>query len=396
MYPDAQIQQEQVLPESENKSKIQVLLSRAQKPEVLLVQIFRQEYDEYLRTSNLVKPAELETVENVAVNEGCKMVRGSLIMGNRHLRCHLLRLPIQVRYRIYEFIFCHHNGYVEIGGPYNHQIGDLAILRASHLFYHEASIALYHSLGDRLLFFRNYGSKSADFLRRQPTPLPCCRNRVFQQWLEYPCRNKEIVWRRSFKKIVFLIGASEPLLAVQRRWAFAEFITTLRMSEPLRVHELSVVVYNQWKIPGFDEGDLVRALFSGGIEFLGRLIFRGLAEDETERLTQLIFALRIPNLTIERIRTLAKEREVSINLYALKYKIDDGEKDLTVRLCTFESKADDKQSLLVRSSTPKQRGGHQATHWKKIIISWFRKCMETLFPRVFILQRYMQLSHGLA
>jgi hypothetical protein len=34
MYPDAQIQQEQVLPESENKSKIQVLLSRAQKPEV--------------------------------------------------------------------------------------------------------------------------------------------------------------------------------------------------------------------------------------------------------------------------------------------------------------------------------------------------------------------------
>jgi hypothetical protein len=122
------------------------------------------------------------------------------------------------------------------------------------------------------------------------------------------------VWRRSFKKIVFLIGASEPLLAVQRRWAFAEFITTLRMSEPLRVHELSVVVYNQWKIPGFDEGDLVRALFSGGIEFFGRLIFRGLAEDETERLTQLIFALRIPNLTIERIRTRAQEREVSINL----------------------------------------------------------------------------------
>lgn len=112
---------------------------------------------------------------------------------------------------------------------------------------------------------------------------------------------------------MFLIGASEPLLAVQRRWAFAEFITTLRMGEPLRVHELSVVVYNQWKIPGFDEGDLVRALFSGGIEFLGRLIFRGLAGDETERLTQLIFALRIPNLTIERVRTRAEEEEVSIN-----------------------------------------------------------------------------------
>ncbi|KAG2026002.1 hypothetical protein GB937_002145 [Aspergillus fischeri] len=354
MDPDAQIQQQQEPPESEKKSKIQALLSRAQRPEVLLVQFFRQVYDERLGTSNLVKPAEPEIFEDVAVNEGCKMVRGSLIVGNRHLRCHLLRLPIQVRYRIYEFLFCHHNSYVEIGAPYNHQIGDLAILRTSHVFYHEASIALYHSLGDRLLFFRNYGSKSADFLRRQPTPLPCCRNRVFQQWLEYPCRNKEIVWRRSFKKIVFLIGASEPLLAVQRRWAFAEFITTLRMSEPLRIHELSVVVYNQWKIPGFDEGDLVRALFSGGIEFLGRLIFRGLAEDETERLTQLIFALRIPNLTIERVRTRAEEEEVSINLYALKYEINDGEKDLPVSLCTFESKTDDKQSLLVRSSTTKQ------------------------------------------
>ncbi|RLM01507.1 hypothetical protein CFD26_105921 [Aspergillus turcosus] len=348
MDPDAQIQQEPELPQSEKKGKVQELLSRAQKPEVLLVQFFKQVYDEDLGTSHLVKPADPETFEHVAVNEGCKMVRGSLIVGNRHLRCPLLRLPIHVRYRIYEFLFCHYNSYVEIGGPYNQQIGDLAILRTAHVFYHEASIALYHSLGDRRLFFRNYGSKSADFLRRQPTPLPCCRNRVFQQWLEYPCRNKEIVWRRSFKKIVFLIGASEPLLAVQRRWAFAEFITTLRMSEPLRVHELSVVVYNQWKIPGFDEGDLVRALFSGGIEFLGRLIFRGLAEDETERLTQLIFALKIPNLGIERIRTGAHEEEVSINLYALKYKIDDGEKDLTVSLCTLESETDDKQSLVVR------------------------------------------------
>ncbi|RHZ58740.1 uncharacterized protein CDV56_107962 [Aspergillus thermomutatus] len=382
MNPDAETQQEQELPQSEKKGKIQALLSRAQKPDVLLVRFFRQVYDEHLGTSRLVKPAEPETFENVALNEGCKMVRGSLIVGNRHLRCHLLRLPIHVRYRIYEFLFCHYNSYVEIGGPYNHQIGDLAILRTSHVFYHEASIALYHSLGDRLLFFRNYGSKSVDFLRRQPTPLPCCRNRVFQQWLEYPCRNREIVWRRSFKSIVFLIGASEPLLAVQRRWAFAEFITTLRMREPLRVHELSVVVYNQWKIPGFDEGDLVRALFSGGIEFLGRLIFRGLAEDETTRLTQLIFALRIPNLTIERARTRAQEEEVSISLCslrildrgsnALKYKIDDGEKDLTVSLCTLESKTDDKQSLLVRSSTPKQRGGHQAAHWKEIIIGWFR------------------------
>ncbi|KAF4267437.1 hypothetical protein KXV70_006665 [Aspergillus fumigatus] len=354
MDPDAQIQQQHEPIESKKKSKIQALLSRAQRPEVLLVQFFRQGYDERLRTASFVKPAEPKTFEDVAVNEGCKMVRGSLIVGNRYLRCHLLRLSIQVRYKIYEFLFCHHNSNVEIGVPYNPKIGDLAILRTSHVFYHEASIALYHSLGDRRLFFRNYGSKSADFLRRQPTPLPCCRNRVFQQWLEYPCRNKEIVWRRSFKKIVFLIGASEPLLAVQRRWAFAEFITTLRMGEPLRVHELSVVVYNQWKIPGFDEGDLVRALFSGGIEFLGRLIFRGLAGDETERLTQLIFALRIPNLTIERVRTRAEEEEVSINSYALKYEINNAEKDIPVSLCSFESKADDKQSLLVRSSTPKQ------------------------------------------
>jgi hypothetical protein len=34
MNPDAQVQQEQELPESEKKSKIQALLSRAQKPEV--------------------------------------------------------------------------------------------------------------------------------------------------------------------------------------------------------------------------------------------------------------------------------------------------------------------------------------------------------------------------
>ncbi|KAE8372878.1 hypothetical protein BDV26DRAFT_273239 [Aspergillus bertholletiae] len=231
------------------------------------------------------------------------MVKRELIVGCRYHSCYLYRLPIDVRLRIYAALFVHNSATLEIGRLEHTGIGNLQILRTSHLIYHEASIALYHSLSYRKLFLRAYGPFSAHLLRRHPKPLPCCRSKKPKAGLEFPCHNEYLNWDRSLRSVVFLIGAENPRVALHRRWAFSEFITALKADEPLRIFSLSVVVTENWNLPGFNEKDLVKALFSGAFKFLGRLNFRGFTEEERNRLCHLVHALRDPPLKIERNKT---------------------------------------------------------------------------------------------
>lgn len=72
------------------------------------------------------------------------------------------------------------------------------------------------------------------------------------------------------------------------------------MGEPLRVYSLTVVVTDNWNIPGFDEKDLVKALFSGAFKILGQLQFKGFNAEERHMLCQLVHGLRIHTMRIER------------------------------------------------------------------------------------------------
>lgn len=92
-------------------------------------------------------------------------------------------------------------------------------------------------------------------------------------------------------------------MALHRRWAFSEFITALKAAEPLHIFSLTVVVTENWNLPGFNEKDLVNTLFSGAFKFLGKLSFRGFTEEERNRLCHLVHALRDPPLKIERSKT---------------------------------------------------------------------------------------------
>lgn len=253
--------------------------------------------------TRLVKHSAKPSYHYTIVSEACQLVREPLIFGNRNLRCKLFWLPIGVRFQIYETLFVHDGSPIEIGRVKRTRLAKLALLRTCHVIYHEASIALYHSLSYRTLFLRTYGSFSADFFRRTPKPLRCCRYVTHHKYLEYPCRTIPSVWKRSFRTIVFLLGSEDFKTALQRRWAFSEFITTLRMKEPLEVYSLTVVVTENWNIPGFNESDLVKALFSGAFEILGQLRFRGFTEEERNRICQLVHGLRIHTVRIERPKT---------------------------------------------------------------------------------------------
>ncbi|THC92003.1 hypothetical protein EYZ11_008533 [Aspergillus tanneri] len=215
--------------------------------------------DNGTRLTRLEEHAGKPSYHYTIVSEACKIVKSTLITGNRYLRCYLYWLPIEVRFQIYEVLFVHDGSALEIGRLKRTGIANLAILRTCHAIYHETSIALYHSLSYRKLFLRT-----------------------------------------SFESVVFLLGASDFRVAVQRRWAFSEFITTLRMGEPLKIYSLTIVVTENWKMPGFNETDLVKALLSGAIDFLGKLRFRGFTEEERKCLCQLVHSLKIQTLRIER------------------------------------------------------------------------------------------------
>ncbi|KAK1149863.1 hypothetical protein N8T08_003419 [Aspergillus melleus] len=181
------------------------------------------------------------------------------------------------------------------------------------------------------------------------------------KYLEYPCRTLPSAWKRSYGSMFLLLGSEDFNVALQRRWAFSEFITTLRMGEPLKAYSLTVVANENWKIPGFDEKDLIKALFSGAFEFLGQLRFRGFNEEERNMLCRLVHGLRI-NVRIERpkkkyqgigfavwicefsVLTLFRS---SLVLETLEHKVYDGKENIPVWFGGFQTKPDNKESIFV-------------------------------------------------
>ncbi|KAL4927450.1 uncharacterized protein BDV17DRAFT_266283 [Aspergillus undulatus] len=228
------------------------------------------------------------------VAEGSKIVRGDLRDGDRRSSCYLYRLPLHVRMRIYQFLFKHDFSSLEIGRLKRTGIGNLAILRVSHIIYHEASIALYHSLSYRKLLLRTYSSYSASLLTRFPKLLQCCGNR------QPPCHSHKIGWHRPLGSVLLLLGSTDMKTALQRRWSFMQFLASLSKHGPIHVYNLTVVANDNWNVAGFDEGVLVKALFSGTLEFLGKLNLRGFNEQERNRLVRLIHDLKLPGLKLER------------------------------------------------------------------------------------------------
>ncbi|KAL4918055.1 hypothetical protein BDW62DRAFT_182263 [Aspergillus aurantiobrunneus] len=245
------------------------------------------------------------------VAEGLKSARGALKDGDRRMRCHLYRLPLDIRFRIYEELFKHDGSALEIGRLKRNGVANLAILRVSHTIYHEASIALYHSLSYRQLFLRTFGVYSAGLLTRFPKPLPCCGNKQ-HKWIKYPCRSHKIGWNRALGSVMFLLGSPDMKTALQRRWSFMEFIAALTKDGPIHIYTLTIVVNDNWTAGGFDEALLVKALFSGAFEFLGRLKLCGFTDEERDRLEKLIHGLKLPNLKLERQKKKIQGRCFSI------------------------------------------------------------------------------------
>lgn len=239
------------------------------------------------------------TYHNTIVSEGLKSARGALREGDRRMSCYLYRLPLHTRFRIYEELFKHDGSPLEIGRLRHNRVANLAILSVSHIIYHEASIALYHSLSYRRLFLRTFGMYSASLLTRFPRPLPCCSNRQ-HNWVTYSCRSHRIGWHRRFGSIMLLLGSTDLRMALQRRWSFMEFISALKHDGPIHVYNLTIVASNNWRAANFDEGVLVKALFGGAFEFLGKLNFRGFTEEERGRLARLIVGLKLPDVKFDK------------------------------------------------------------------------------------------------
>ncbi|KAL4793466.1 hypothetical protein BDV19DRAFT_391104 [Aspergillus venezuelensis] len=112
------------------------------------------------------------------VSESSRALRGKLKDEDRRSHCFLLRLPLNVRMRIFQYLFKHDFTPLEIGRLKRSVVGvgNLAILRVSHAIYHEASTALHHSLSYRKLFLRTFGSYSASLLTSFPRLLRSCNS----------------------------------------------------------------------------------------------------------------------------------------------------------------------------------------------------------------------------
>ncbi|KAL2815954.1 hypothetical protein BJX63DRAFT_388933 [Aspergillus granulosus] len=266
----------------------------------IVVRFFKPVFDESAqRILKFEDHSEQPSYHDKIVSEGQKISRRSLKIGDKRMSCYLFRLPLHLRIRIYGELFKHDGSAIEIGRLKHTGLGSLAILRVSHDIYHEASIALYHSLSYRKLFLRTYGVFTADLLKRFPKPLPCCSHRQYK-WTKHSCRIHKAGWYRPLGSMLFLLGAADLKIALQRRWLFEEFITVLAKDEPLHIYTLTIVVTENWKTADFDERQLVKALFSGAFEFLGKLNFRGFTEQERDLLCDLIHERRLPNAKVER------------------------------------------------------------------------------------------------
>ncbi|KAL4948401.1 hypothetical protein BDW69DRAFT_176517 [Aspergillus filifer] len=198
--------------------------------------------------------------------------------------------------RIYQYLFKHDFSPLEIGRLKRNGVGlgNLAILRVSHTIYHEASIALHHSLSYRKLFLRTFGSYSASLLTSFPRLLRSCNSPSRM------CRSHKIGWHRPHGSVLFLLGSTNIKTALQRRWSFMHFIASLSKIGPIHVYNLTVVVNDNWNVAGFNETALTKALFSGAFEFLGKLNFRGFTEQERNHLMKLIHGLELPGVKFER------------------------------------------------------------------------------------------------
>ncbi|PYH66152.1 uncharacterized protein BO88DRAFT_469683, partial [Aspergillus vadensis CBS 113365] len=216
--------------------------------------------------------------------------------------CLLYRLPLEVRLKIWECLFPHNWSAVELE-EFAQTTTSLAILLTSHQIFHEALLVFFYSLAYSRLVLKEYGGSTAHYLKSVPLKLDRC---IYKR-RGFICLDIECDKERTFGSLVLSLGDKNHETAVRRRWGFALFITTLRMEGPLRVYDLTVAVTENWKIPGFDENDLVQALFSGAFTVLGRLIFVGFTRMERRRLTNLILARQDPCVQLMRRRDDAED-----------------------------------------------------------------------------------------
>ncbi|KAL2844651.1 hypothetical protein BJX68DRAFT_269543 [Aspergillus pseudodeflectus] len=266
----------------------------------VVVRFYKPVFDESgKRILRFEDRSQQQCYHDKVASEGQKITRGPLKRGGKRLCCYLFRLPLHLRFQIYGELFEHDETAIEIGRLRRTGIGNLAILRVSHDIYHEASIALYHSLSYRKVFVRTYGVFTANILTRFPKPLPCCGHRQ-HSWIKRACRIHKAGWYRPLGSVLFFLGATDLKIALQRRWSFEEFITILTNNEPLHIYKLSIVVTENWKLNGFDERQLIKCLFSGAFEFLGVLNFRGFTADERDVIEKLLHERKLPNARIER------------------------------------------------------------------------------------------------
>ncbi|KAL3458665.1 hypothetical protein BJX64DRAFT_266130 [Aspergillus heterothallicus] len=271
----------------------------------VVLRFFRPIFDESAqRILKFADRSQQQNYHDKIVSEGQKISRGSLKLGEKRARCYLFRLPLHIRFMIYAELFKHDGSAIEIGRCKRTGVGNLSILRVSHDIYHEASIALYHSLSYRKLFLRTYGIFTADLLKRLPIPLPCCGNRQYK-WIKHSCRIHKAGWYRPLGEMVFMFGSADLKTALQRRWSFEDFITALAKDEPLHVYTLVVVATDNWKTADFDERRLVEALLGGAFEYLGKLVFKGFTEEEQKVLCKLIRERNPPNVKVEKQRRRA-------------------------------------------------------------------------------------------
>ncbi|KAI3031031.1 hypothetical protein CBS147347_2351 [Aspergillus niger] len=230
------------------------------------------------------------------VDEGItKMLKVAQFDTQPMSKCLLYRLPLEVRLKIWECLFPHYWSTVELE-KFAQTTTGLAILLTSHQIFHEALLVFFYSLPSSRLILKEYGGSTVHYLKSVPLKLDRC---IYKR-RGFICIDIECDKERTFGSLVLSLGDKNHEAAVRCRWGFSLFITTLRMEGPLRVHDLTVAVTENWKIPRFDENDLIQALFSGAFEVLGRLIFVGFTRMERKRLTNLILARQDPCVQLMR------------------------------------------------------------------------------------------------
>lgn len=235
----------------------------------------------------LDEPTESPDYRSVVLAETEKVIMPLVYSGNRHMDSYLLQLPIEIRIQIWDALFMA-NGPIVVGDPPRMGFGTLAILRTCHSVHHEASIAFYHALCRRKIILKTYGAQSANLLKHHRKPLQSCGSSVLNSWFKLPCTFDILERNGIFESVVFCLGAKDSRLSVQRRWQFTVFLTALQ-GAPLKIRSLTIVCGENWKIPSFDERDLIISLFTGAFAFIEKIKFQGFSPDELGFLYQHLY-----------------------------------------------------------------------------------------------------------